>query len=79
PWRIGINGASPQVRRWPVAESYQAQRDEWNQQYDRVAADHSACHFVAQLGTQHIDTAVQPLIDWHDAACRAHDAHRKLA
>lgn len=79
PWRIGINGASPQVRRWPVAESYQAQRDEWNQHYDRVAADHSACHFVAQLGTQHIDTAVQPLIDWHDAACRAHDAHRKLA
>lgn len=79
PWRIGISGASPQVRRWPVAPGYQAQRDAWCSHYDNMAADYSACHFIDQLGNAHIDAAIQPLLDWHDAASRAHDTQRKVA
>ena len=79
PWRIGINGASPQVRRWPVASVHQTQRAEWCSHYDSTAADYSACHFIDQLGAPHIDPAAQPLIDWHDTASHAHDAQRKLA
>ena len=79
PWRIGINGASPQVRRWPVADAYLTQRAEWCNHYDSTAAEYSACHFVAQLGAQGINAAVQPLVDWHDTASHAHDTQRKLA
>ena len=79
PWRIGINGASPQVRRWPVAEGYEAQRAEWNRHYDTSAADFSACQFIAQLGQQGISADAQALVDWHDIACRAHDTHQQLA
>ena len=79
PWRIGIAGSSPQVRRWPVAQAHQDQRTAWSQHYDRTAADYSACHFVAQLGETNIDTTVQAVLDWHDSASHAHDTQRKLA
>ena len=79
PWRIGINGASPQVRRWPVADGHRAQRADWNQHYDSTATSSSACQFVAQLGEQRVDAAVQALVDWHDQSCRAHDTQLRLA
>ena len=79
PWRIGLNGPSPQVRRWPSAERHLPQRQAWCQHYDRLAADYAACQFVGQLGAQQPDAAVQSFIDWHDAASQAHAPSLRLA
>lgn len=72
PWRIGMNGPGDQVRRWPVAEKYAAERQRWNHDYDEKAMQYSACHFVSQLGAPAMAADVQALVDWHDQASMAH-------
>ena len=79
PWRMGINGPSEAARRWPVAEPYIADRWRWNKHYDEHVPGFSACQFVSQLGVQAIAADVQPLLDWHDEACRAHQTTLPMA
>ncbi len=79
PWRMGLSGPSPQVRRWPVAASQLAARAEWTHVYDQQAARYSACQFIAQLGQSRIGMDIQALVDWHDEACRAQQSQLPLA
>lgn len=79
PWRMGMSGPSPQVRRWPVAANQLAARADWTHVYDKQAAQYSACRFVAQLGQARIAMDIQALVDWHDEACRAEESQLPLA
>lgn len=79
PWRMGLSGPSPQVRRWPVAANQLAARADWTHVYDKQAAQYSACRFVAQLGQTRIAMDIQALVDWHDEACRAEESQLPLA
>ncbi|MEJ5028759.1 hypothetical protein [Comamonas sp. MYb69] len=79
PWRMGLSGPSPQVRRWPVAANQLAARADWTHVYDKQAAQYSACRFVAQLGQARIAMDIQALVDWHDEACRAEESQLPLA
>ncbi len=79
PWRMGMSGPSPQVRRWPVAANQLAARADWTHVYDKQAAQYSACRFVAQLGQARIEMDIQALVDWHDEACRAEESQLPLA
>lgn len=79
PWRMGLSGPSPQVRRWPAAASQLAARADWTHIYDKQAAQYSACQFIAQLGQARMAMDIQALVDWHDEACRAQESQLPLA
>lgn len=73
PWRAGVRDHMPPSwsGRWPVPPKYAQARAIWVNQYDRVAKDFAACHFMEALGTAHIDPKVQPTLDWHDDLARS--------
>jgi hypothetical protein len=79
PWRMGLSGPSPQVRRWPAAANQLAARADWTHVYDKQAAQYSACQFIAQLGHTRMAMDIQALVDWHDEACRAQESQLPLA
>ncbi|MNT22128.1 hypothetical protein D3C72_1575020 [compost metagenome] len=79
PWRMGMGGPSPQIRRWPTTEKNRTDRERWSRYYDNKAAQYSACQFVSQLGESRIAPEAQPLVDWHDEASRAHDTALPMA
>ena len=79
PWRMDMNGPSEQARRWPTPSNHTEARHDWNAIYDAKAQHYSACQWVSQLGQAAVDPAVQPLVDWHDAASRALEPSLPLA
>lgn len=72
PWRIGITShLRPRPGVWPVAADRLPARKAWLAEYDRRAANYSACRFLEELGDGPIDPAAAAVRDLHDAQTRA--------
>lgn len=72
PWRIGIQQhMRPRPGVWPVAPERLPLRRAWVQAYEAKAQSFAACRWVETLGEAAIHPTVAPVLEWHDALCRA--------
>lgn len=72
PWRIGIqNRLRPTGGGWPVAPELLPAREAWVEEYERVASDYAACHFLEEFGSGRIDHEVRLVQRLHDELSQA--------
>jgi hypothetical protein len=71
PWRMGLTGLSTSLRRWPIPEAMQEDRQQWALAYDEKARGFAACRLLQQLGDTQACASAQAFIEWHDEASRA--------
>jgi hypothetical protein len=80
PWRIGIaEHLKPRPGVWPVREAHLPRRERWVADYERRARAFAACTYLASYGDAHIDPRVRPVLERHDAECRANEPGLELA
>lgn len=80
PWRIGITThMRPRPGIWPVQPALVAIRNGWIANYEARAAGFAACRYIESMGSGAVHASLQPVIDLHDAASRAHVAGATLA
>lgn len=80
PWRIGIAAhMRPRPGVWPVHPQRMATRQAWITHYENRAAAFAACRYLETLGSAVVHAAVQPVLELHDRASRAHQTDLALA
>ncbi|MBK9386805.1 MAG: hypothetical protein IPN34_18480 [Planctomycetes bacterium] len=80
PWRIGISEhLKPRPGVWPVRPEQRPRRERWVAEYERRARDFAACFHVATYGNPEFDPRVRPVVELHDAECRALEVGMPLA
>lgn len=72
PWRIGIpSHMKPRPGVWPVKPERMAARQDWIDNYERIAQDFAACRFEGDLGSGEVDYRVDAVRQLHDRYARA--------
>lgn len=69
PWRCGLSSARLS---FPFADDRERQRfEQWDRRYEQASNGHAACRYLRTLGDPTIHPELAPLIELHDARCRA--------
>lgn len=70
PWRCDQPSAPGSHPREPQeARAF----DQWLQTYEKRSSGHSVCRFLTQVGSGRLSAQVQPVLEYHDNASRAHE------
>jgi hypothetical protein len=74
PWRVGMGRhIKPRYAVWDASHAELGERRKWIDDYRYAARGHAACRFVEALGNPTIHPQVAPVVEVHDALCRANE------
>jgi hypothetical protein len=80
PWRIGIpSHLRPRPGVWPVHPDRLHLREQWLAQYEKLAANFAACHFLESLGSGVVHERIREVIELHDRESRAERRELRIA
>ncbi len=70
PWRCDVSRPPSRFPWLSIAQ--EARYRQWEQGYDRTAANYAACLFLRQVGVNEVHPDVEPVLSLHDSiACAA--------